>query len=73
MKTGPKPLVNDEVFIECWNRHKGDAQAVADELGLKYNSAWVRGSRLLKKHGIKGTVVSKVFNMNFEKLGSDPK
>lgn len=67
----PKPIVEEMEFIKCWNKHNGDAVGVAQELGMKYNSAWVRGSRLLKKHGIKGNVSNSLFEMNFEKLESE--
>lgn len=68
-----KPQVEEKVFIECWNRHGGNAELVAKELNMKYNSAWVRGTRLLKKHGIENPGIYKTFDLNFEKLESEKK
>lgn len=68
---GRPPLIHEDVFIKSWNRNNGNASKVAKELNIKYNSAWVRGSRLLKKRGIKGRVMNTTFNMNYEKLESE--
>lgn len=70
-KGGAQPIVDDETFIRSWNDHSGDARKVAKELGMKYNSAWVRGTRLLKKYGVQKPGINMTFDMNYEKLESE--
>lgn len=70
-KGGAKPIVDEETFIRSWNEHSGDARKVAKELGMKYNSAWVRGARLLKSRGVKNPGVKKTFDLNYERLESE--
>lgn len=67
-KGGRPTLVDEETFIKSWNKNSGDARLVAKELNMKYNSAWVRGARLLKKHGVKNPGTNKVFEMRYEDM-----
>lgn len=72
----PPPLVQEDEFIKVWNKYAGEldhVQRVAKELNMKYNSAWVRGARLLKKHGVKNPGINKKFELTFEKLESETK
>lgn len=66
---GRPPLVEEKTFIEVWNKHGGDFHAVAKELNMKPNSAWVRGNRLLKKHGVQRTKYAKAtFELRYEDM-----
>lgn len=49
---GRPPLVDEKTFIDVWNKNGGDFHAVAKELNIKSNTAWVRGNRLLKQYGV---------------------
>ena len=71
MKAGRKPLFDEETFINCWNANGGDYNKVAKDLNMKPNSAWVRGTRLLKKYGVKNPGIYKKFDLDFEKLESE--
>lgn len=68
MKVGRKPLVSDKDFIECWNKHLGNAVAVAEELNLKRNTTYVRGSRLLRKYGMLRQRNTGRYELKFEEI-----
>lgn len=66
---GRPPLVEEKLFIEVWNKHGGDHNKVAEELNIKSNTAWVRGNRLLKKHGVTKPYRTKVtFDLRYEDM-----
>lgn len=73
MVRGVKPMIDEMTFIQCWNKHSGDARIVAKELGMKYNSAWVRGTRLLKKYGVKNPSTKITFDLRFEDMKHNEK
>lgn len=65
---GRPPLVDEKTFIDVWNDNAGDHNKVAKELNIKPNTAWVRGTRLLKKYGVKNPGRYKVFDLRYEDM-----
>ena len=67
MTMGRPPLIDDKTFIQVWNENNGDVSKVSQKLGIKYNTVWVRGNRLLKKQGINPNTKTD-FTLRYEDL-----